>query len=42
MDGNLFVTHVMEKINELILPEINKRKQTMAQAVAKHTAKYTK
>lgn len=41
-DGNMFVVHMMEKINELVIPEINKRKLTMAQAVAKHTAKYEK
>lgn len=40
-DGNLFAVVVMEKIVEVVTPEIQKRKQTMAAAVAKHTAKYT-
>ena len=35
-DGNLFVTHVVNKIADAIGPEINKRKQNMA----KHIAKY--
>lgn len=40
-DGNLFAVVVMDKIVETVMPEIQKRKQTMAAAVAKHTAKYT-
>lgn len=39
-DGNLFVTHVVNKIADAIGPEINKRKQNMENAVKKHTAKY--
>ena len=38
----MFVVHVMNKIVEAVGPEINKRKQSMAKAVAKHTAKYQK
>lgn len=41
-DGNIFVGLVMEKIIEAVGPEINRRKQSMADAVEKHTAKYTK
>lgn len=41
-DGRMFVTHLMEMIHEMIAPEISKRTQAMAQAVEKHTAKYTK
>lgn len=41
-DGDLFAVKVMERINEAVIPEIVKRKQAMAAAVAKHTAKYTK
>lgn len=41
-DGNMFVVHVMNKIIEAIEPELRKRKQSMAAAVAKHTAKYAK
>lgn len=40
-DGNLFAVTVMDKIVENVGPEIQKRKQSMAAAVAKHTAKYT-
>ena len=39
-DGNLFVTHVVNKSADAIGPEINKRKQSMEKAVEKHTAKY--
>lgn len=39
-DGELFVTKVVEKINEAVVPEIRKRRQNMQKAVAKHTAKY--
>ncbi len=42
VDGNLFVVHVMNKIQEHVAPEIRKRQQAMADAVAQHTAKYTK
>lgn len=41
-DGNLFATHVVNKIIEAVGPELKKRKQSMAKAVAKHTAKYKK
>ena len=41
-DGNMFVVLVMEKIVEAVAPEISRRKQSMADAVAKHTAKYAK
>lgn len=41
-DGNLFVTTVMDKIVEAVGPEIQKRKQSVAAAVEKHTAKYAK
>ena len=40
-DGNLFAVTVMDKIVENVGLEIQKRKQSMAAAVAKHTAKYT-
>lgn len=39
-DGNLFVLHVLNVIMEKVAPELQKRKQSMAAAVAKHTAKY--
>lgn len=39
-DGNLFVLHVFNVIAEKVAPELQKRKQSMANAVAKHTAKY--
>ena len=41
-DGSLFAVKVIEKITAAISPEIEKRKRTMAKAVVKHTAKYTK
>lgn len=41
-DGNMFVVHVMNKIIDVIGPELQKRKQSMAKAVKKHTAKYEK
>ena len=37
-DGNMFVIHVVNKITEVVGPEIRKRKQSMAAAVSKHTA----
>lgn len=40
-DGKLFAVHVVEKIASEIEP-ILKQRQSMAQAVAKHTAKYVK
>lgn len=39
-DGNMFVLHIMDVITEKVAPELQKRKQSMANAVAKHTAKY--
>ena len=39
-DGNMFAVHVMDKIVEHVGPEIQKRKQAMANAVKKYTAKY--
>lgn len=39
-DGNMFVLHVLDVIKEHAFPEIKKRNQAMAAAVAKHTAKY--
>lgn len=39
-DGNMFVVRIMEVIAENIKPELEKRKQAMAAAVSKHTAKY--
>lgn len=41
-DGNLFVVHIMDQILKAVKPEIEKRKQAMAKAVSKHTAKYQK
>lgn len=41
-DGNLFAVHIVDNIVQAVGPEVNKRQQAMAQAVAKHTAKYTK
>lgn len=41
-DGNMFIVHVMNVIQEHVFPEIRKRQQSMAEAIAKHTAKYTK
>lgn len=41
-DGNMFVVYVMEKIVETVGPELKKRGNTMAKAVAKHTKKYAK
>ena len=40
-DGNMFAVTVMDAITEAVGKEIQKRKQSMAAAVAKHTAKYT-
>lgn len=39
-DGDFFVLHVLNVIAEKVVPELQKRKQSMAAAVAKHTAKY--
>ena len=39
-DGNMFVIHVVDTIKKHALPEIEKRNKAMAEAVAKHTAKY--
>jgi hypothetical protein len=39
-DGNMFVLHVLDTIQEHAFPEIDKRNKAMAAAVAKHTAKY--
>lgn len=39
-DGRMFAVHVMDKIIEAVGPELERRKQSMAAAVAKHTAKY--
>ena len=39
-DGNMFVLHIMDVITEKVAPELQKRKQSMANAVAKHTSKY--
>ena len=41
-DGNLFAVHIVENIVQAVGPEVKKRQENMAQAVAKHTAKYTK
>lgn len=41
-DGRMFVVHVMDKILEEAGPEIQKRKKSMSEAVAKHTEKYKK
>ena len=39
-DGNMFILHVLNVIAEKLAPELQKRKQSMANAVAKHTEKY--
>lgn len=39
-DGRLFAVCVMDRIVEAVGPEIQRRKQSMEKAVAKHTAKY--
>lgn len=39
-DGNMFATHIMNVLAKNVGPEIAKRKQAMAAAVEKHTAKY--
>lgn len=39
-DGDLFVVKVMRRIQEVIGPEVRKRKQNMQKAVNRHTAKY--
>ena len=41
-DGTMFINLVVEKIFEHIGPEMEKRQKSMAAAVEKHTAKYTK
>ena len=41
-DGNLFVSHVLGKITSAVGAENQKRRQAMAKAVSKHTAKYQK
>lgn len=41
-DGDLFAVKVMQRIQEVIGPELRKRKQNMQKAVNKHTAKYQK
>ena len=41
-DGNLFAVHIVDNIVQAVGPEVNKRQQAMAQAVAKHSAKYVK
>lgn len=41
-DGDLFVTKVMQRIQEAVGLELRKRKQNMQKAVNKHTAKYQK
>lgn len=41
-DGELFAVKVMNTIVEAVTSEMQKRKATMASAVAKHTAKYGK
>lgn len=39
-DGKIFALHVMQAIIDKVVPALAKRKQSMAAAVAKHTAKY--
>jgi len=41
-DGDLFVTKVMQRIQEAVGLELRKRKQNIQKAVNKHTAKYQK
>lgn len=39
-DGTLFAVEVFAKLYEAVVPEINKRRNNLQAAVAKHTAKY--
>ena len=39
-DGEMFAQKILKKIEEAVLPEIQKRKAALAAAVKKHTAKY--
>lgn len=39
-DGEMFAQKILTKIEEAVLPEIQKRKAALAAAVKKHTAKY--
>lgn len=39
-DGETFAQKILKKIEEAVLPEIQKRKAALAAAVKKHTAKY--
>lgn len=39
-DGEMFAKKILDMISEAILPEIQKRKAALAEAVKKHTAKY--
>ena len=39
-DGRMFVAVVMDTIAKAVEPEVQKRQEAMANAVAKHTAKY--
>lgn len=41
-DGDIFAFKVLNKIVEAVEPEMRKRKQAMADAMSKHTAKYAK
>lgn len=39
-DGEMFAQKILKKIEEAVLPELQKRKAALAAAVKKHTAKY--
>ena len=39
-DGEMFAQKILKKIEEAVLPEIQKRKAALAAALKKHTAKY--
>lgn len=39
-DGEMFAQKILKRIEEAVLPEIQKRKSALAAAVKKHTAKY--
>ena len=39
-DGEMFAQKILKKMEEAVLPEIQKRKAALAAAVKKHTAKY--
>ena len=41
-DSNLFAVYIVDNIVQAVGPEVKKRQENMAQAVAKHTAKYVK